>query len=167
MIHTPNRLAVLGVGAVLLIAGLAGCGGSDDDSGGLSKDEFIAQADQICADATAATDANEAEFDSAVQSGDLDAAADLIADSNTTIQDAIDEIAALEPPEDDQATIDEFLSLSDDQADVAGQVEDAIRAGDNETLNELGTQADKLQKESDALADDYGFIDCGSAANDA
>jgi len=161
-----HRLALIGAGLVLFTAGFAGCGG-DDDSGPLTKDEFIAQADQICADTNASTDANEAEFNSAIQSGDLDAAADLVAESNTEIEDAIGQIEDLDAPEEDQATIDQFLSISNDQIELASKLEGAIRDGDNPELKALGAQADQLQKESDTVADEYGFVDCGSAGNDA
>ena len=162
-----SRLAVIGVGFVLFAAGIAGCGGDDDgDSGPLTKDEFIAQADQICADATASTDAQEEEFNSAIEGEDLEAAADLLTEGNTTVEDAIAEIEALEPPEEDQATVDEFIELSHQQADLGTELADAVRAGDGATIDELSAQANDLEEQSDTLADDYGMVDCGSASDD-
>lgn len=167
MSATSSRLALFGVGAVLFAAGITGCGGGDDEeSGPLTKDEYIAQADQICADSKTETDALEAEFNSAFDAGDLEGAADVLEEANAIVEDAVADLESLEPPEEDQATIDEFLSLSDQQVEIGGQLADAIReGGDQATVQDIGAQADDLEQQSDAIADDYGLTDCGSAGN--
>lgn len=168
MIVKSSRLALLGVGTVLFTVGIAGCGGGDDeDSGPLTKDEYIAQADQICADTKTETDALEPEFNAADEAGDVDGAADILAEGSDITKDAFDEIEALEPPEEDQATIDEFISLSQQQIDLGDQIVDAIRAGDDAAIDDLSAQAEDLEQQSDAIADEYGMVDCGSASNDS
>ena len=85
-----TRIASIGVGAVLLAAVFAGCGGSDDDSGALSKEDFIAQADQICADSIAESQTREADFTAAIEANDLEAAADVVAENGEQISEGID-----------------------------------------------------------------------------
>ena len=164
-----KRIATIGVGVILAAVGIGACGGSDDGGSDepLTKDEYIAQADQICADATAENESLEAEFSSAYDAGDFEAAADSLAEANDGLQSAFDEVEALEPPEEDQATIDEWLSLSQEQLDQGSEVVDAVRSGDQAAIDEVIGESDDLQQRSDAIADEYGMTDCGSAGSDA
>lgn len=162
-----TRIASIGVGAVLLAAAFTGCGGSDDDSGALSKEDFIAQADQICADSIAESKTNEEAFLAAINENDLETAADIVADNGDLISEGIDEFEALEPPEEDQETIDEFVALSREQVELSDELADAIRADDGAAVEEISAEGDAIEAESDALADEYGMVDCGSAGDDA
>ena len=162
-----TRIASIGVGAVLLAAVFAGCGGSDDDSGALSKEDLIAQADEICADSIGESQTREADFTAAIEANDLEAAADVVAENGEQISEGIDEFEALEPPEEDQETIDEFLALSREQVELSAELAEAIRADDGAAVEEISAEGDAIEAESDALADEYGFVDCGSAGDEA
>jgi hypothetical protein len=159
-----NRLAVLGVGALLAAAVFAGCGGGDD-SGELSKDEFIAQADQICADLNETAKADQEEFQALLDQGDLMAAADNFDQTAATSADALAELEALVPPAEDQATIDEWLEILNEQPRLTDEFSAALRAGDVDRIDAIGPEVQSLDAESDAIADEYGMVDCGSAGN--
>ncbi len=166
MSELSRRMAAIGVGTVLVAAVFAGCGGSDSDSGGaLSKEDFIAQADEICAESDAASDAFGEDFEAAYGAGDFDAAAELIEEADATTSEATDEIKALEPPEEDQATVDELFELTDQQEALVPDLIEAVRAGDNAAVTEVADEAEALDTQTNAIADEYGFVDCGSAGD--
>ena len=100
-----SRIAVIGVGAVLIAAGFARCGGSSDDesSGVLSKEDFVAQANEICSGVSPETAAAAGEFTKAYQAGDYEASAAALTEATDVFAGGIDEIEALEPPEEDAA----------------------------------------------------------------
>lgn len=166
MSFKSSRIAAIGVGVVLITAGFAGCGGSDDDSGSaLTKDEFIAQADQICADS--ATEGREiaAAGQAAFEESDLEAAADSLVETGDLITDGINQMSELTPPEGDEATIEEYLAVSRDQADLSKELAEAVRAEDQDALESISARGDELQAQSDKIADEYGFTDCGSGGD--
>jgi len=158
-----NRVAVLGVGALLAAAVFAGCGGSD--SGELSKDEFIVQADQICAELNATAKADQEEFQTLLDQGDFEAAADNFDQTAATSEEALAQIEELAPPAEDQATIDEWLAILNEQPALTEEFSAALRAQEIGTINALAPEVERLTAESDAIADDYGMVDCGSAGN--
>lgn len=160
------RIAAICVGALLTAVAFAGCGGGDD-SGAPSKDDFIAQADQICADYKVAADAKEAEFLSLVDGGDLEGAADLFIETTDGITTALDDIVALGAPEGDEETINDWVALGREQVVVAGDIAESVRADDGPAIEAALAEGEALQDEADIVADEYGMIDCGSAGNDS
>ena len=158
-----NRLAVLGVGALVAAAVFTGCGG--DDSGELSKDEFIAQADQICAELNATAKADQEEFQTLLDQGDFEAAADNFDQTAATSEDALAQLEELVPPAEDQATIDEWTAILNEQPALTDEFSAALRIQDIDTINAIGPEVEGLDADSDAIADEYGMVDCGSAGN--
>jgi hypothetical protein len=167
MSRFSSRIALIGVGAVLVAAGIAGCGGSSDDesSDALSKDDYIAQANEICAGLTSDIEGPAADFGKEYQAGEYEAAAATLGDANEQINASLDELKALTPPEEDRDTIDEFLSLHDDQAAISEDMVDSVAAGDDAAFRSAGKELEASSAKSDKIADDYGMADCGSAGN--
>lgn len=159
-----NRLVAIGVGTLLVAAVFTGCGG--DDSGELSKDEFIAQADQICAEFNEAADADQNEFESLLDQGDFEAAADRFDETAAASEDAHAELGELVPPAEDQATIDEWLAILGEQPALTKEFSVALRAQDFQAIEAMGPEIDSLDADSNEIADDYGMVDCGSEGND-
>ena len=147
-------LAVLGAAALI-----AGCGGGGSDS--LSADEFREQADAICADGDEATDALTApttpeQILPFLQTG-------------LPISDEQRErIAALDPPDELQATFDEAQELNQQRRDLVQQAVDRIEAGEDPeaVLRELDPQLDQLQAEARAKARELGLAVCGADEDD-
>lgn len=161
MSFKTSRLAVAGVGAVLLVAGISGCGG-DDDSGPLSKDDYVAQVNQICSDFREESNVGEEAFKAALAENDFEAAADAFQENADAMAESIDSVEALQPPEEDQATIDEFISLSRDQHAQAEDLADALRAEDNAGVQAASTAGSEADRQADEIALEYGLTDCVS-----
>ena len=158
-----SRLAVIGVGALLAAAVFAGCGG--DDSGELSKEDYIAQADEICAEFNESSTADQEEFQALLDEGDFEGAADSFDQTAADSEAALADLEALVPPAEDQATIDEWLAILGEQPVITAEFSAALRAQDFDAINAIGPEVEALDAESDAIADEYGMVDCGSAGN--
>ena len=137
--------------AVAMAIALAGCGGSDESTTTpepLSKTEFIAEADQICAEAN---DSLEAAIDDASSSGEPspEVLTELIADTLLpTVQDAVDQIRALGAPAGEEEQVVEILDSFDRSIEEA-------RADPEAALN-----SSSPFEEAEQLAADFGLQDC-------
>lgn len=158
-------VAVVAVVALALLA--AGCGDDDGDGAGeaeqsgqamteqngqaLSKEEFIAEANAICAEGDAALGEAAAErFGDSTEAPPRAEQEDFI---SGTVADEFeaqrDQIAALTPPEEDQEQIDSMLSALDDLVERA--------------RNDPGSVLDASEvDEASQLAREYGLTDCGN-----
>ena len=150
--------AVLAVGLVA-----AGCGGDDDEdtttaattteteaAGGepLSKSGFIEQADQICRE-------GDQEIDQEAEQLGLGRPSDQELEHFTTdtlvpgIQQQIDDLRALTPPEGDEEQITQFL-------DSAQKALDRLEQDPSLLLRESGDPFAEVRQ----LGEEYGFEDC-------
>jgi hypothetical protein len=155
--------------ATLLFAGLlatgliaAGCGGDDDNgddgNGGeaLTKQEFIAQADQICVEGDREIDAQAEDFFSGGPNEQPSPeeiegfGADVVVPG---IQEQIDGIRGLTPPEEDQEQVTEFL-------DTAQEALDRVEA-DPSLIGPRQEEADPFA-ETTQLARDLGLQRCAA-----
>jgi hypothetical protein len=146
-----KRIIATLVGA-LAIALVVGCGGGDD-SASLTKDEFIEQADAICANGDKAITADFKDF--AEEKGikgapnkaqQEEAIAEVVAPA---VQEQADGIRALAAPEGDEKQIEAMLAA------VEEGVEDL-----EENPRQLTEGKNPLAKGS-KLARDYGLEKCG------
>jgi uncharacterized protein YfcZ (UPF0381/DUF406 family) len=146
-------LTAIALGALALLA--AGCG--DDDGGGedesgppLSKQDFIAQADQICAESDQTLNAAaEEEFGSNGTTPPREDQEAFISDVVAPeLQSQRDQIAELSAPEEDQEQVDEILS-------ALGSLAESAESDPAAVLD--GQQTDAAQ-----LAAEYGFQVCGN-----
>ena len=148
-----TRLLALALAALAFAA--AGCGGDDDEgtdtgatgaTGGaavapLTEQEFVSQAEEICDDASAelqeqGTPSSPEELEGYVT--------DTLV---PTVQDQLDAIGALSPPEGQEDEVEAFL-------DSAEQELDAIQA-DPTSISEQSFQ------ETEQLAEEIGLDECG------
>ncbi len=152
MFEGTTKLTALFAAFAIVIAAfaVAGCGGDDDDTD--SKEEFIAQADEIC-------ESGDAEIEQ--QALELGTGADENTLVTTVIvpgtRDQVEQIRALTPPEGDEDEIAEFLDTFDRGLD---ELED-----DPSILSKAETIAEARQ-----LATGYGFKSCntgGTASSQA
>ncbi len=138
--------------AAVAVAGCSGGGGGDDR---LSKDEFIAQADAIC------KEANE-KLDALGEPASFEEVASLAGDAIAIQEDAIAQLRALEPPAEDEATLNEAYALLDRQVEVGRQIQEAAAAGDAAKIEELVAEIEPIDEEADQIAADYGLEECGN-----
>lgn len=149
----------LGLGAGL---SLAACGDSAPEqvidlqqtetqaSEGLSKSDFIDEADGICEEANAA-------IETYVESGEGFTAAGEIADIR---QGVVDDIKQLGPPQDDRATLDRALQALQDQVDAGKKIALAIER--EEDTSQFESELAEAQAQTQEAAEEYGFRECGS-----
>lgn len=147
------RLAAAAASLVVIGAiAIAGCGGSDDTSSttaAISKDDFITQANQICADQGKALDAAGKE----VFTGGKPSNAEMTGFVNDTmvptIQSEIDGIAALGAPAGDEDQVNAILDAAQSGLDEV-EADPTIFATSNE---------DPFA-EANKLGDEYGITEC-------
>lgn len=149
-----NLKLILAAAALALALVAAGCGGDDDEgeSSGpaLSKEEYIAQGDEICAQGdTELAAAAEEEFGSATEEPPREDQEAFISDVVApNFEQQLEDLQALNPPEEDQEQIDALLAA----------LEDLIAAAKEDP----GTVIDGEVTEASELAQEYGFQSCGS-----
>jgi hypothetical protein len=165
-VYQRRRLvAVLAIVLVLVLAVVAIAGGGDDEGGEiepvtggsgpgdatpLSKSEFISEGDQTCEEINTAI-AN-------IDSGDPQVAADEELDYTRS---ELSQLRSLTPPEEDQATLDQFFSALEDLVAALKGNSEAIAGGDTAAQSAAGTEIETAKSAFLAAAQDYGFESCG------
>ena len=147
------------VGLVIAAVGLAllaGCGGNGG-GGALTKDEFVQEADAICADVEGKLEDTQAELESATTPEEL---AQAIDESIPAVRDGVDRLRGLEPPDDLQAQVDEWLELTERNLGRLEDLRDAAEQGDQRALQEIATEAEADEERADGVAREIGLDDC-------
>ena len=120
----------------------------------LNKNEYIVEADALCAELNARTDAL----------GEPETFEEIVAWASGFIElaeDGVPRLQAIEPPADDRAGADATMALLFEPADVVPEIREAAEAGDAESINALLAQVVEISEEADTVARDYGFRECG------
>ena len=136
--------------AVLLVLPLAACGG------GLSQAELVKQGDVIC----------KRVNDKVAKQQEPTTAADLAALAKQTVKisdPAIDDMEALEPPDELEKDFDAFVASLKKQRDLTKQIGDAAGKGDTVKIQQIANEAQQAQAEYQKLADKIGFKECGGS----
>jgi hypothetical protein len=132
----------------------AGCGGGGGEAGGLTREEFVSELDQICAD-FAAKQEEIGEPDS------LDDLAELGPEIESEFDAAIQRARDLgEPPEEIADGVDRFLDLAEEQKAVIGDFVAAAEDADVQRVQEIAEEAEELDEESDRIATELGAERC-------
>jgi hypothetical protein len=128
-----------------IIVGLAACGGSDT----VSKEDFVTQANQICADSNEAVIAAAGESLSAEPTGK-----EITSFWNETgrpeVESRIDQIGELDVPEGDEAEVEAILAALE-----SGTEETQAQVDAGKAIGETDPYA-----EASRLAEAYGLSDC-------
>jgi hypothetical protein len=152
--QTPRMrrtLGLLALSALALSPVLAGCGGDDDEA--LSKNDFIEQADALCASFEDRTD----DIDEPESAEDLEA---FLADLGTAVEAFRDDLAELEPPSDGEDVHDDFVALVDETLDGVRDAAAAAEDGDMERVSSLMEGLDESTSSMNDRLADYGFGTC-------
>ena len=137
------RIAVL----VAFLVTAAAC------SGGPSKEEFIAEADAICAAAEERARDLEPPTDEA---GFVDFASKLAGISEQSLAD----LRELEPPDGDEEAVEELFGTIDDANDALVNAIEKRSSGENPAADYQ--EALEFSEDASDLAQDYGFDRCGT-----
>lgn len=141
------RIVRWGLVAALLFA--AACSES-----GLSKEEFIEQADAFCK----AADEKTQELEPPRTPDELD---DFVERARAISIELLDDLRGLEPPEEDQGTIGRMLRRIEEAVDVLPQIQKAARQRNSQEIARLSQELQATASEANEIAQDYGLQQCG------
>ena len=153
------RARVGAVAVLCAVALAAGCGGGGDggENGGgerLTAEEFVQQADAICADTNQQLDElNEPE--------NVDDLAALAAEAVSISEQSVDALRELRPPEELQGQFDRALELLDQQNALGRELVTAAEDGDQEQIQAIVAEGEPIQTEAREIAGDLGLTECG------
>jgi hypothetical protein len=147
-----RRPTAVSLGAAGILA-LAACGGNGDGER-LSQEEWIAEADAICAQANEDVEALE-------EPTALDEIAAFTEEASGISRDALADLRALQPPEDDETTVDEMLDLVERQIEIGEQIGEAAEEGDQDEVERLAAEAEPIEADANAKAREFGLAECG------
>ena len=157
-------------GAVVAVVAVSGCGSSSSTvtssgasgasgasglggSTGLTKAAFIKQADQICAEANSAIDSLSAgtATDQTFQvSQELD-----------ITRSELQSLQALTPPQENRATLNDFLTAVKNEVDALSRANAAVQSGGD--TSSADAELASAKQNAEAAATQYGMKECGKA----
>ncbi|MDX6633550.1 MAG: hypothetical protein QOG09_823 [Solirubrobacterales bacterium] len=119
----------------------------------LTKTDYIAQADAVCAEANAAL-------------GSLPAtdAATLATQKVDISQNLVDQLDALGLPTEDETTLQRYLDAENQILDNQKKIQLAQQRGDTSTTATFTTAISTAEADAKAAAESYGFQECGKGA---
>jgi hypothetical protein len=169
--HATNGIRILWLGLIVPLVILTGCGddeGSESGAEPLPKEEFIAEADRLCAetgeqfDAVIGTVPPPREFTApdAPQSV-LEEVGRAGAELSEIEAELVGQLRSLTPPEDFAPRWDSALDALTRRADAAADLGQAADAGDREALLESLRRFMREATASDEPLRGYGFEACG------
>jgi hypothetical protein len=138
---------VLTVFALAAVA--AGCGGGDR----LSREEYVKQADAICAKYEKRLDALPQPESTEDLKMLVDKGLPIAREGNTELKD-------LKPPEDLEAKVEEWHERNDRNLELIADLGQAAEDGDEERIQTLAAEAEENETEADRLAGEIGLKDC-------
>jgi epoxyqueuosine reductase QueG len=144
------RATLIGLVASAALAVGAGCGGD-----GLSREELVSEADTICAE-------YEAELAELAEPESLADFERLVQDAKPIVENGIESLRGLEPPEDLEDEYDEWIARNEENVDAIDELQAAVAEQDQQRIQEIVQQLDQNEQEADELAAEIGLQDCAS-----
>jgi hypothetical protein len=145
-VPATSRVLVL---AVLVLG--AGCGGDE----GLSREEFVSEAEAICD-----------EFDQRVNEVDEpESPADVeryVNEVRPVVENGLNELRELQPPEEFQERWDVLMARNDEGLEALDDLAQAGANGDEARVQEISEDAARRDEESDRIVLELGLEKCTS-----
>jgi hypothetical protein len=138
------RLALLVSALTALIA--VGCGGE-------SKNDVISDGDKICREANDKLEALE-------EPEELSGLPAYAREARPIVQDAVADLKALDPPEQDREAFDEFIARSEELEELLNELAETDPGSSDAELQAASDRIGEVTDESNAAAEAYGFEDC-------
>lgn len=132
---------------------LAGCGGAADER--LTREEWIASADAICADANR-------ELNALAEPTTPAELAERTSEAVEISERQLDRLRDLRPPEEAEDDYATMLDLTQEQIEAARGIVEAAESRDAAAVEELLGDVQALGGEVGVLAAEYGFEECGA-----
>ena len=140
------------VGVFVLLA--TGCGGGGGAR--LSEQEFQTQANAICAK-------YEKQLKAIGSPASIEEIPALVDQALAILDKEIEEVSALNPPEELQSDFDEMLAATDRTKAAAAHLSEAAKAGDQAAVQKALEEGNAASKDADELAANLGLDDCNSS----
>lgn len=129
------------------VSGATGAGGV------LTKDDYIAQADDICLQAnTSLAEVDETDAQQAAS------------DKGEILSGQLEQLQTLAPPEEDTDALNKFLKALGKEVEAYADQATAAERGDDATVAELDTTITEFADKAQSAAEDYGFDVCGDTS---
>jgi hypothetical protein len=142
----------------LLLLGLAalsaaGCGGGGGSGEALSKGEFQSQANAICAK-------YQKQLDALQEPQSLDQIPDLVDQALAIIDQEIEEISRLNPPDEFQGDFNRMIEQAGKTKQAANDLSSAAKANDQAAVQKALDEGNAASDEADKIAGDLGLDSC-------
>lgn len=146
-------------GSIAALAGVltllvAACGGGGDAR--LSEEEFQSQANAICAK-------YQKQLDALGTPASLDEIPELVDQALAILNKEVDEIDALNPPQELQSDVDKLLAATDRTRAAADDLSAAATSGDQAAVQQALDEGNAATKEADDLASSLGLDECANS----
>lgn len=139
--------------AVALAVALAGCGGDGGGGNELSKAEWVAQADTICKRVNDRLEQTE-------QPKTMSELVTVLDQGLEDVNGAIADLRALEPPEDIEPEVDQWLAKVEEAATEIEKARDAAKAQNEERLSAALERGTRVNDEGNRRAREIGLKEC-------
>jgi hypothetical protein len=146
-------LALLACSAAA-VAGCSGGGGEPEER--LTAEQWIAEADRICAE-------YEGRLDELPQPDDLEGLAAMAAAAEPIAEEGLDALRGLEPPDELEEEADEWLARTAENVRAIGDLREAAEAGDATRVQELASAGLDNEAAADRLAGALGLDECAAS----
>jgi hypothetical protein len=161
-----RRLALAFILTVPLIA--VGCGDDSGGGGDVSREEYIAQADEFCKKQNAEAEKIGDELEQAAtgveSEGELfEKITPKLEEGAQLTKDGVEEFKNIEPPADDQATIDKMYAEMDKQVALLDDIVAAAKDGNTQKFTQIAEEGETADESLNQMANDYGFKECGES----
>lgn len=124
-------------------------------SGGSSKEDFIAAADRVCREA----DERVAEIGPLQSEKEI---LDFVEQTEDISADLVADLRGLEPPEEDEAQIDEMIDGLVRATDLLAPLARATIDRDSDAMQGLRREVGQVTDDVNEIAESYGFEACGA-----
>lgn len=140
---------------VVAVASAAACGGG---GGGdrLTQEEYIAQADAICKDASD-------RIDALAEPQTKEETIEYLQEGRAIGEDQLASLRELSPPESIEARVEEAYGLIEDQLALTEDLEQAVEDEDVARIDELVAEGEAIDQQANAIAQEIGLQECGSS----
>jgi hypothetical protein len=135
--------------AVLVLG--AGCGGDE----GLSREEFVSEAEAICDE----FDQRVNEVDEPKSPADVER---YVNEVRPVVENGLNELRELQPPEEFQERWDVLMARNDEGLEALDDLAQAGANGDEARVQEISEDAARRDEESDRIALELGLEKCTS-----
>jgi hypothetical protein len=163
--HAPRRTLPLAL--LTIVAAVSGCGGSGSEPDPVLRHEYIAEADAFCKAANEQAAGDNERIQRIVERAKT--AEDALAEIAPVIEAAyqrqgaqVADFRRIEPPARDREAIERLWAAYDERQVMLGRLADAARDRDAPRFESLVARQRRIKARGDALAQGYGFRECGS-----